>query len=115
MFCIFVKFSKLRIHILKCLERERERERERIGPLYPLFKIVLTDDKLRKPFSCKFIQKLLYEVAVAFNSTFRYIDDDVLSIKNNQFHSYVDSIYPNELDIKDTTECSTSSIIEIGH
>jgi hypothetical protein len=41
------------------------------------------------------------------NSTFRYIDD-VLSINNDQFHSYVDSIYPSELEIKDTTESSTS-------
>jgi hypothetical protein len=45
---------------------------------------------------------------VAFISTFRYIDD-VLSINNSQFHSYVNSIYPNELEIKDTTECSTSA------
>jgi hypothetical protein len=47
-------------------------------------------------------------LAVAFNSTFRYIDD-VLSINNNHFHSYVDSIYPNQLEIKDTIECSTSA------
>jgi hypothetical protein len=47
-------------------------------------------------------------LAVAFNSTFRYIDD-VLSINNNHFHSYVNSIYPNEPEIKDTTECSTSA------
>ena len=46
-------------------------------------------------------------LAVAFNSTFRYIDD-VLSI-NNDFHSYVNSIYPNELEIKDTTESSMSA------
>jgi hypothetical protein len=45
---------------------------------------------------------------VAFNSTFRYIDD-VLSINNDQFHSYVDSIHPSELEIKDTTESSTSA------
>jgi hypothetical protein len=45
---------------------------------------------------------------VAFNSTLRYIDD-VSSINNNQVHSYVDSIYPNELEIKDTTECVTSA------
>jgi hypothetical protein len=32
-----------------------------------------------------------------------------LSIRNNHFHSYVDSIYSNELEIKDTTECSTSA------
>jgi hypothetical protein len=37
---------------------------------------------------------------LAFNSTFRYID--VLSMNNNQFHSY-------ELEIKDTTECFTSA------
>jgi hypothetical protein len=58
------------------------------------------------------IQKLLHEkkksVAVAFNSTFQYIDD-VLSINNDQFHSYVDSIYPSELEIKDNTHCSTSA------
>jgi hypothetical protein len=63
-------------------------------------------------YEAEFIQKLLHEkkesLAVAFNSTFRYIDD-VLSINNNQFHSYVDSIYLNELEIKDTMECSTSA------
>jgi hypothetical protein len=46
-------------------------------------------------------------LAVAFNSTFWYFDD-ILSINNDQFHSYVDSIYPNELEIKNTTESSTS-------
>jgi hypothetical protein len=45
---------------------------------------------------------------MAFNSTFRYFDD-VLSINKDQFHSYVDSIYPSELEIKDTTESSTST------
>jgi hypothetical protein len=35
--------------------------------------------------------------------------DNVLSINNNHFHSYVDSIYPNELETKDTTESSTSA------
>jgi hypothetical protein len=43
------------------------------------------------------IQNLPHEknkpLAVAFNSTIRYIED-VLSINNDQFHSYVDSIYP---------------------
>jgi hypothetical protein len=46
-------------------------------------------------------------VAVAFNLTFQYIED-VWSL-NDQFHSYIDSIYPNELEIKDTTECSISA------
>ena len=62
-------------------------------------------------YEAEFIQKLLREkkksLAVAFNSTFRYID--VLSIHNNEFHSYVDSIYPSELELKDTTESSTSA------
>ena len=63
-------------------------------------------------YEAELIQKLLHEkkksLAVAFNSTFRYIDD-VLSINNNQFQSLVDSIYPNELEIKDTTESFTSA------
>lgn len=46
-------------------------------------------------------------LAVAFNSTFRYIDD-VLFINNCYFHSYVNSIYPNELEIKDTTYSETT-------
>jgi hypothetical protein len=62
-------------------------------------------------YEAEFIQKLLHEkkksLAVTFNLTFRY--NDVLSINDNQFHSYVDSIYPNEREIKDTTECSTSA------
>jgi hypothetical protein len=41
--------------------------------------------------------------------TFRYINN-VLSINKNLFHSYVDLIYPNELEIKETTECSTSTL-----
>jgi hypothetical protein len=64
-------------------------------------------------YEAEFIQKLLHEenkpLAVAFSSTFRYIDD-VLSIKNNQFHSYLDSIYSSKLDIKGTTESSTSAL-----
>jgi hypothetical protein len=45
---------------------------------------------------------------VAFNSTFRYVDD-VSSINNDQFHSYFDFIYPSELEFRDTTESSTSA------
>jgi hypothetical protein len=72
----------------------------------------LLADLFSYSYEAEFIRKLLHEkkksLAVAFNSTFRYIDD-VLSINNNQFHTYVDSIYPNGLEIKDTTECSTSA------
>jgi hypothetical protein len=49
-----------------------------------------------------------YMRSVAFISTFKYIED-VLSINNDRFHSYVDSVYPSELEIKDTTESSTSA------
>ena len=56
-------------------------------------------------YEAEFIQNLLHEknksLAMAFNSTLRYIDD-VLAINNDRFHSYVDSIYPIELEIKDT-------------
>jgi hypothetical protein len=63
-------------------------------------------------YEAEFVQKLLHEknkpLAVAFNSTSRYIDD-VLSINNDLFHSYIDSIYPSELEIKDITDSSTSA------
>jgi hypothetical protein len=69
-------------------------------------------------YGAEFIQKLLLEkkkpLAEAFNSTFRnmYIDN-VLLINNEQFHWYVDSIYPTELDIKGTKESSTSFYLDI--
>jgi hypothetical protein len=57
-------------------------------------------------YEAEFIQKLLHEnkkyPAKAFNSTFWYING-VLSINNNQFHLHADSIYPNELEMKDST------------
>jgi hypothetical protein len=60
----------------------------------------------------EFIQKFLHDknkpLAVAFNSTFRYIDD-VISINNDQFHSYVNYIYPSESEIKYNTESFTSA------
>jgi hypothetical protein len=63
-------------------------------------------------YEAELIQNLVHEkkqsLAVAFNSTFRYIDD-VLSINNNQYQSHVNLIYPNELKIKDSTESSTSA------
>ena len=63
-------------------------------------------------YEAEFIQKLLSQkkkkLAVAFNLTFRYIDD-VLSINNEHFHTYVNMIYPTELEIKDTTDSSTKA------
>ena len=43
-----------------------------------------------------------------FNLTYRYIDD-VLSINNPEFENYRGQMYPVELKIKDTTECTTSA------
>jgi hypothetical protein len=40
---------------------------------------------------------------VSLNHTIWYIDD-VLSINNHSFHSYVQLIYQNELELKDTTK-----------
>jgi hypothetical protein len=45
---------------------------------------------------------------MSFNQTFRYIDD-VLSINNHNFHNYVHLIYPDELDIKNTTKSDKSA------
>jgi hypothetical protein len=44
-----------------------------------------------------------------FREASLYIDE-VLYINNNQFHTSVDLIYANELEIKDTSECSTSAL-----
>jgi hypothetical protein len=63
-------------------------------------------------YEAEFVQKLLQDnkkkLAVSFNHTFRYIDA-VLSIKNHNFHNYVHLIYPDELEIKDTTKSDRSA------
>jgi hypothetical protein len=57
-------------------------------------------------YEAEFVQKLLQDNNK--NNTFRYIDD-VLSINNHNFHNYVHLIYPDELEIKDTTESDKST------
>ena len=47
-------------------------------------------------------------LASRFNLTYRYIDD-VLSINNPEFENYLSQMYPAELEIKDTTESTTSA------
>jgi hypothetical protein len=61
-------------------------------------------------YNTDFVQKLLRynKKAVSFNHTFLIIDD-VLFINNHIFHNYVHLIYPNELEIKDTTESDKST------
>jgi hypothetical protein len=43
-----------------------------------------------------------------YSFTFRYIDD-VLSLNNSRFGDFVDRIYPNELEIKNTTDTDRSA------
>ena len=63
-------------------------------------------------YEADFIQRLFSSnaktVAKSFNFTYRYIDD-VLSLNNPKFSDYLDTIYPSELEIKDTTESSNSA------
>jgi hypothetical protein len=58
-------------------------------------------------YEAEFIQKILHEkkqyLAVAFNSIISIYRRRL--INKNQFHSYVDLIYSNELEIEDATEC----------
>ena len=49
------------------------------------------------------------KLARSFNFTFRYIDE-VLSLNNSRFGDFVDSIYPIELEIKDTTDTYRSAL-----
>ena len=62
-------------------------------------------------YEAEFIQKLAkskrHKEAKSFNFTFRYIDD-VLSINNPTINNYLSMIYPPELEIKETTESSSS-------
>jgi hypothetical protein len=44
----------------------------------------------------------------SFNFTFRYTED-VLSLNNSKLGDFVDRIYPNELEIKDTTGTARSA------
>ena len=63
-------------------------------------------------YEADFIQPLLStgkkHLASRFNLTYRYIDD-VLSINNPEFENYLGQMYPAELEIKDTTESTTSA------
>jgi len=58
----------------------------------------------------KFLQKLAKDKSYhgrSFGLTFRYIDD-LLSVNNKYFKDYVSSIYPDDLELKETTESSAS-------
>ena len=63
-------------------------------------------------YEADFIQGLLKKtekkLSQSFNSTCRYIDD-ILSLTNCRHANYVDRIYPNELNIKDTIDTDRSA------
>ena len=63
-------------------------------------------------YEADFVQSLLStgkkHLASRFNLTYRYIDD-VLSINNPEFEHYLGQMYPAKLEIKDTTETTTSA------
>ena len=72
----------------------------------------LLADIFRYSYEADFKQSLLSTVrkqlASRFNLTYRYIDD-VLSINNPEFEKYLGQMYLAELEIKDTTESTTSA------
>ena len=59
--------------------------------------------------TCRFVSTRLWGIAFlqgllkTFNSSFRDTDD-VLSLSNSRFCDYLHLIYPNELEVKDTTD-----------
>ena len=63
-------------------------------------------------YEAEFVQYLLISkqkrLAQQFNFTYRYIDD-VLSLNNSKFSEYLEFIYPRELEIKETTETTSSA------
>ena len=63
-------------------------------------------------YESEFLQNLVKDKKIhearAFNFTYRYIDD-VLSINNPRFAEFLPSIYPPELEIKETTATTSSA------
>ena len=63
-------------------------------------------------YESEFLQKLVKDKKIhearAFNITYRYIDD-VLSINNSRFAEFLPLIYPSELEVKETTDTTSSS------
>ena len=64
-------------------------------------------------YEVEFVQSLLQagkkHLAQQFNFTYRYIDD-VLTLNNKKIAVYLEFIYPRELEIKETTETTASSL-----
>ena len=64
---------------------------------------------IRSGFHSVFALNVKKHLASRFNLTYRFIDDDVLSINNPEFENYLGQMYPAELEIKYTTESTTSA------
>ena len=79
----------------------------------------LLADLFLHAYEADFLQRLLknkdFFLAQTFNSSFCYIDD-VLSLDNFRFSDYLHRIYPNEFQVKDTTDTQKSaSYLEINN
>jgi hypothetical protein len=63
-------------------------------------------------YESEFLQKLVKDKKIhearAFHFPYRYIDD-VLSINNSRFTAFLPLIYPPELEVKETTDTSSSA------
>jgi hypothetical protein len=57
---------------------------------------------------CPFLAQSICIYVRSFNFTFHYIDD-FFSLNKSRFGDFVDSIYPIELAIKDTTNADRSA------
>ena len=72
----------------------------------------LIADLLRLTYKADFLLGVLKnkdrKLAQIFNSSFRYIDG-VLSLNNSRFCDYLHRIYPNELEVENTTDTQKST------
>ena len=63
-----------------------------------------------------FLQRLIKnndrKLDQTFNYSYRYVDD-VLSLNNSRFGDYLHRIYPNELEVKDTTVTQKSAYLHL--
>ena len=71
------------------------------------FHLPIFSDLLLHSYEADFLQGRLknndIKLSQTCNSSFRYLDD-VLSLKNSRFGDYLHRIYPNDLEVKDTTD-----------
>ncbi|KAK3100125.1 hypothetical protein FSP39_015107, partial [Pinctada imbricata] len=118
--CLFFVFAAL-IHfafVNVLARRQKRRMSEKLRSLqyaltdFTLIFITLLADIFLYSYDAEFIQSLVSEgkryLASDFNFTYRYIDD-VLSLNNPKFADYLSSIYPSELEVKETTETNNSA------